>query len=85
MGLNWILFLKQPRLQQFEYLDEQTWSFKFSDVSQPIQRRHLHKIIDHHYYIVLYFAHKQHKPCLIWWDQLSRKQWKKLKILAKML
>ena len=85
MAGSWFLWLKQPQITHFEHLDGQDWSFKFSDRTIPIQRRKITKIIDHQSYIVLYFSKKQHKPCLIWWDQLPLMQWKKLKILSKLI
>ncbi|KYQ84703.1 hypothetical protein AWW72_08675 [Acinetobacter sp. NRRL B-65365] len=82
--LSWFLFLKQPRLKRFEYLDQQEWSFEFYDSSLPIQCRKIEKIIDHQAYIVLYFSDPEHKNFIIWWDQLSLLQWKKLKLHAKL-
>ena len=85
MGLGWLLFFKQPKIKSFEYLDGQDWSFEFVALSSMIQRRKITTIIDHQCYIVLYFSHSQHKPCVIWWDQLSVPQWKNLKLLVKLL
>jgi hypothetical protein len=82
--LSWFLFLKQPRLKRFEYLDQQEWSFEFYDSSLPIQCRKIEKIIDHQAYIVLYFSDPKHKNFIIWWDQLSLLQWKNLKLHAKL-
>jgi hypothetical protein len=82
--LSWFLFLKQPRLKRFEYLDQQEWSFEFYDSSLPIQCRKIEKIIDHQAYIVLYFSDPEHKNFIIWWDQLSLLQWKNLKLHAKL-
>jgi len=84
LALSWFLFLKQPRLKRFEYLDQQEWSFEFYDSSLPIQCRKIEKIIDHQAYIVFYFSDPKHKNIIIWWDQLSRLQWKNLKLRAKL-
>ena len=84
LALSWFLFLKQPRLKRFEYLDQQEWSFEFYDSSLPIQCRKIEKIIDHQAYIVLYFSDSEHKNFIIWWDQLSLLQWKNLKLHAKL-
>lgn len=84
LALSWFLFLKQPRLKRFEYLDQQEWSFEFYDSSLPIQCRKIEKIIDHQAYIVLYFSDPKHKNFIIWWDQLSLLQWKNLKLHAKL-
>ncbi|WDZ51637.1 hypothetical protein LF296_02180 [Acinetobacter vivianii] len=84
LALSWFLFLKQPRLKRFEYLDQQEWSFEFYDSSLPIQCHKIEKIIDHQAYIVLYFSDPEHKNFIIWWDQLSLLQWKNLKLHAKL-
>lgn len=84
LALSWFLFLQQPRLKRFEYLDQQEWSFEFYDSSLPIQCRKIEKIIDHQAYIVLYFSDPEHKNFIIWWDQLSLLQWKNLKLHAKL-
>lgn len=84
MAVAWVLFLKRPQIKQFEYLDEQECSFEFSDPTLAIQRRQIVKILDHHAYITLYFSKHKQQPCVIWWDQLSHSQWKKLKLRAKL-
>ncbi|MCJ0829245.1 hypothetical protein MN869_12410 [Acinetobacter sp. NIPH1876] len=84
MSVAWFLFLKQPQIRRFEYLDHQECSFEFSDPALTIQRRQIVKILDHQLYISLYFSHQKNKNCIIWWDQLSHSQWKKLKLRAKL-
>ncbi|WP_335952803.1 hypothetical protein [Acinetobacter higginsii] len=84
MSVAWFLFLKRPQIRRFEYLDHQECSFEFYDPKLKIQRRQIIKILDQQLYIVLYFSHKKHKNCIIWWDQLSHSQWKKLKLRAKL-
>lgn len=84
MSIAWLLFLQQPQIRRFQYLDHQDCSFEFSDPTLKIQSRQIVKILDHQLYIALYFSHKKHKPCIIWWDQLSYSQWKKLKVQAKL-
>ncbi|USA48237.1 hypothetical protein NDN11_02165 [Acinetobacter sp. C26M] len=84
MGAAWILFLKQPQIKRFEYLDHQECSFEFYDPELKIQRRKIVKILDHKFYIALYFSHSNQRTCIIWWDQLSHSQWQKLKLRAKL-
>ncbi|NNP77344.1 hypothetical protein A7P54_13060 [Acinetobacter sp. Ac_3412] len=84
MGFAWFLFLKRPQIICFEYLDHQECSFEFYDPKLKIQRRQIIKILDQQLYIALYFSQKKHKNCIIWWDQLSHSQWKKLKLRAKL-
>ena len=81
----WFFFLKRAQLRRFEYLDDQQWSFCFDDDSVVIQRRKISRMIDHHVYIVLYFAETSQSPCVIWWDQLPELHWKNLKMLVKLL
>ena len=50
---------------------------------QQIQRVQIQKILDHHVYIVIFFQHKS-SSLMIWQDQLSHLEWKKLKVLAKL-
>ena len=84
MIIAWFRLFKQPRIQQFEYLDDQDWSFSFQANHPFIQRRKISKIIDHQCYIVIYFLDIQHQPCIIWWDQLPLSQWKNLKSWVKL-
>jgi hypothetical protein len=84
MAITWRLFLRQPQVKRFEYLEHQDWSFEFYDSSLKIQRRQITKILDHQAYIALYFSDSKYKICIVWWDQLSHSQWKKLKLLAKL-
>ncbi|USA52231.1 hypothetical protein NDN13_12145 [Acinetobacter sp. C32I] len=84
MTIAWLSFLRQPQIKRFEYLDHQDCSFEFSDPTLKIQRRQIVKILDHQLYIALYFSQQKHKTCIIWWDQLSHAQWKKLKLRAKL-
>lgn len=84
MVFAWFYSLKRPYIKHFEYLDQQDWSFRFSDPSLETQRRKISKIIDHQVYITLYFSDAQYQPLTIWWDQLPLPQWKNLKLLVKL-
>jgi len=84
MLIAWVLLLKQPQLKHFEYLDDQLCSLCFSDEMQRIEQRKIRKMIDHQCYIVIYFYDSQCRPCVIWWDQLSILQWKKLRTWVKL-
>lgn len=92
LGL-WLLFsvlavvafgyaLKQPWVRSFEHLDQQQWSLLHSNSAQVAQVTMRH-IVDHQFYIVIYFQSVQHKPLIIWRDQVSGLQWKGLKNLAR--
>ncbi len=78
-----LFYRKQPHITQFEYLDGREWTLSYPD--QHSQRAMISHVIDHQAYIVVYFQHAQVRPLLIWCDQLSRQQWKSLKVLTKML
>lgn len=75
----WWLYFQQIRAEQIEYLEDNKWSLKYSK-SQEIERVELKKIIDHHFYIVFYFSNVTTKSIVIWADQLSKKEWKMLKV-----
>ncbi|QER38560.1 hypothetical protein F2A31_02095 [Acinetobacter suaedae] len=85
MLIAWFQLLKQPQLKHFEYLDDQFCSFSFSDELEEVQQRKIRKMIDHQCYIVICFYESQCRPCVIWWDQLSILQWKKLKKWVKLV
>ena len=73
---------RRPQLHYFEPFSMHEWSIGVSE--QEVQQMTLHRVVDHHWYVVLYFQQK--KPCsyVIWYDQLALKDWKRLKLLAKM-
>jgi hypothetical protein len=68
----------------FQHLDEREWTLKQAAQTE-VQHLKISHVIDHHVYIVVYFQHFKQKPLLIWCDQVAWKDWKKLKMLAKML
>lgn len=84
--LTWTSYLyfrsQQQQIRQFEYLADQDWSL-YDVHQQQLKRVQINKIIDHHLYIVIYFQNRQ-AHVVIWQDQLSRIEWKNLKILAKL-
>lgn len=77
MLIAWIWFGRAPKLHYLQHLDQSEWSLKFQN-NDSIQRVSLDKLIQHHFYIVIYFQNKKHKPVLIWKDQLDLTSWKKL-------
>ena len=88
-------FVRANRIVGLDQLDDREWSISYlvpRVVSQQIkstarqteiQRVELHQVIDHQIYIVLEFQQAV-KPVVIWCDQVSKTQWKALKVLAKM-
>lgn len=78
-----LFFRKHLHVTSLEYLDGADWSLQ--RLNRPVQRVQISHILDHQLYIVVYFMHARAKPVIIWRDQLSLKQWKSLKVLAKMI
>ena len=95
MGWTYFKFVRANRIVGLDQLDDREWSISYlvpRVVSQQIkstarqteiQRVELHQVIDHQIYIVLEFQQAV-KPVVIWCDQVSKTQWKALKVLAKM-
>ena len=89
-------FVRARRILGLDQLDDREWSISYLVPRVPsqhlkstarqteIQRVELHQVIDHQIYIVLEFQ-QAFKPVVIWCDQVSKTQWKALKVLAKML
>ncbi|MGE8654787.1 MAG: hypothetical protein ACN6NV_13790 [Acinetobacter gandensis] len=78
-----LFFRKTLKITSLEYLDGSDWNLQL--INRPVQRVQISHILDHQAYIVVYFLHARAKPIIIWRDQLPFKQWKSLKVLAKML
>ena len=89
-------FVRARRILGLDQLDDREWSISYLAprvVSQQIkstarqteiQRVQLRQVIDHQIYIVMEFQ-QAFKPLVIWCDQVSKAEWKALKVLAKML
>ena len=82
LSISFLLFLKQPRISQIAYLDQKSWSVAYSS-QKIISRVEISKIIDYQLFMVIYFEGAPIKVAIIWFDQLSLQDWKKLKILQK--
>lgn len=76
--LLWIMHFRQPYVEQLEQLDHAEWSLKLSNSTQ-IQRRQIVKMLDHRFYIIMYFSDSKLKPLVIWQDQMPLNSWKMLK------
>lgn len=77
----WMQF-KRATLHYCEAFSIDEWSVQPTD--QVVQQMRLTRVVDHHFYIVLYFQQQSSCSYVIWYDQLILKDWKKLKLLAKM-
>ena len=77
MFATWRWFNRAEKLHYLQQLDQSEWSLKFENQSTTYRVR-LEKMVQHHFYIVIYFQNKKHKPVIIWKDQLDRIAWKAL-------
>ncbi|MDO5543896.1 MAG: hypothetical protein Q4F77_11400 [Acinetobacter sp.] len=96
MGWTYFKFVRANRIIGLDQLDDREWSISYlapRTASQQIkstarqteiQRVQLRQVMDHQIYIVLEFQ-QAFKPVVIWCDQVSKVEWKALKVLAKML
>lgn len=82
-SISFLIFLKQSRISQIAYLDQNFWSVAYSS-QKIISRLEITKIIDYHMFMVIYFEGASMKVAIIWFDQLSLQHWKKLKVLQKL-
>ena len=76
--LLWWMHFRQPYVEHLEQLDHAEWSFKMSNSTQ-IQCGQIAKMLDHHFYIIVYFSDQKLKPLVIWQDQMPLNVWKMLK------
>ena len=95
IGWTYFKFVRANRIVGLDQLDDREWSISYLVPRVPsqhlkstarqteIQRVELRQVIDHQIYIVLEFQQAV-KPVVIWCDQVSKTQWKALKVLAKM-
>lgn len=75
--------LKRPQLAQIAYLDKKLWSLAYHS-QNTISRVKILKVIDYQIFIVIYFEGNKTLTSIIWFDQMSLAEWKKLKTLEKL-
>ena len=80
---SWILSLRRSKVSCFAYLDGKSWSLCYCQ-STDVHRVSIRQIIDHLCYVVVYLDGEQPQTVVIWWDQLSLSQWKRLKMLKNL-
>ncbi|MDR2250632.1 hypothetical protein [Acinetobacter sp.] len=80
--ISFAFFLKRSQLAQIAYLDQKLWSLSYHS-EKSISRVQILKIIDYQIFIVVYFESKKTLTAVIWFDQISLSQWKRLKTLEK--
>jgi len=81
-------FRQSSSIYKLEQLDYEQWSVQYLQKNMSpkstIQQVKIEKLIDHIFYISIYFQDKKIKPLIIWQDQLPKDQWKSLKVRAKL-
>ncbi|GEA66834.1 hypothetical protein PA3_09920 [Acinetobacter pittii] len=78
-----IFFLKQAQISQIEYLDQKLWSVAYFS-KKEIYRAEITKIFDYQLFVVIYLEETPTNIAIVWFDQLSIQQWKRLKVLEKL-
>lgn len=76
-------FLKQQRkLSSFAFLEKNTWTFEYQD---GITTKEVYLILDHQLYFTFCFSKTNSWSTeVVWKDQLVRKDFKKMKALARL-
>ena len=82
LSLTYVFFLRQDQIQQLEQLNATEWTLCFKQSGQ-IRRITIDHMLDHHFYVVVYFESKQLRPLIVWRDQLTEVSWKSLKTQVK--
>ena len=82
LSLTYVFFLRQDQIQQLEQLNVTEWTLCFKQSGQ-IRRITIDHMLDHHFYVVVYFQSKQLRPLIVWRDQLTEVSWKSLKTQVK--
>ena len=77
--LSYYYFIKRPRAIAFAHLEQAEWTLIYPQMKQRV---HLNRVIDHQFYIAIYFDELS-SPIVVWCDQLSFLEWKSLKVLAQ--
>lgn len=77
------IFRMRPQVRSLEYFDLDQWTLEYENSNQ-IHHVQIQQMIDHRFYIAVYFAEKNNKNLIIWQDQLSKIQWKSLKSRVKL-
>ena len=75
--------LRLPPAKRLEYLADRDWTLSCLGL-EAVKHVQISHVVDHQVYMVVYFQHFKEKPLLIWCDQVSWKEWKHLKMLAKL-
>lgn len=77
------IFRMRPQVRSLEHFDLEHWSLQYED-SNHIHHVQIQQMVDHRFYIAVYFCEKNNKSLIIWQDQLSTIEWKSLKSRVKL-
>jgi hypothetical protein len=83
LSVSWLYSFNKNQISYLALIDSNEWTIKDSS-SKKITRINIQKIIDHQLYIVIYDSSIKSRSFVIWFDQMSILQWKRLKVLAKL-
>lgn len=72
-----------PQVVLLTHLDQDEWSVKY-ELPAKIQRVQIIRVVDHKFYFVISIKQSTVKDLIIWYDQLSIKALKSLRIRAKL-
>ncbi len=76
-------FRMRPQIRSLEHFDLDQWTLQYENSNQ-IHHVQIQQMIDHRFYIAVYFCEKNNKSLIIWQDQVSKIQWKSLKSRVKL-
>lgn len=76
-------FRMRPQVRSLEHFDLDQWTLQYEDSNQ-IHHVQIQQMIDHRFYIAVYFCEENNKSLIIWQDQVSKIQWKSLKSRVKL-
>lgn len=76
-------FRMRPQVRSLEHFDLDQWTLQYEDSNQ-IHHVQIQQMIDHRFYIAVYFCEENNKSLIVWQDQVSKIQWKSLKSRVKL-
>lgn len=81
--IGYLFFCRQSQINTIEQLDSKIWSLQYIG-QEEICSFQLDQLIDHQIYMVM-CSKKPKLSLIIWCDQVSQQEWKRLKVMAKLL
>lgn len=81
--IQYFFLKKEKQLLSFAILDKNIWTFEY--VQHGIDTKEVYAILDHHLYFIFLFKPKGYLYSqVIWADQLSAVDYKKMKVIARL-